>query len=372
MNRVPIVLVGLASVSAFNGGNVPTTPPKAPVYPEVHPAVYNNYKSTTLARCAGEAVSAGNKCFTDVDGNVFRYGCIPDSSIIVTDRCGVGGGCEASDCEGNWKDHGDLDYTCYDDGSNLYSFSCEKEEDDWKPEPVLAVPEAKSCAELGWRLQPGDLSVCGGSKVLYGACASGDFDAAAEICTAAGARLCTAAELGNNEAADTGCKGDCQKVWSADECVMGDGASGHIGRAGSAKCGQNFPDTCTADATNMIVRCCADAGETAAEAAASYPAGYSQAVAMDYKLADGNCGASKPVSQYSCWTTPSGETMRFACSDNSDDDFIYHQFCGSDASCESSSCGGDWTKSEETTQKCYSAQAEGYLYHYACPNVFRT
>ena len=56
---------------------------------------------------------------------------------------------------------------------------------------MLAVPEAKSCAELGWRLQPGDLSVCGGSKVLYGACASGDFDAAAEICTAAGARLCT-------------------------------------------------------------------------------------------------------------------------------------------------------------------------------------
>lgn len=133
--------------------------------------------------------------------------------------------------------------------------------------PIIPVPapsrspnaastglSTSTCDELGWTNAGsyGSSSVCGESKV--GGLCSGTISQseANAFCEAAGARLCTIAELQANEARGTGCKYDVQLVWTADEC-----SEGYYVASGSTRL-ETAP-SCEASATEMYARCCADA-----------------------------------------------------------------------------------------------------------------
>eukprot|EP00951_Prasinocladus_malaysianus_P014453 scaffold109934_cov41-Prasinocladus_malaysianus.AAC.1 len=128
------------------------------------------------------------------------------------------------------------------------------------PSPVLTTQppaqiSSKTCAELGFDNHRGDPNVCGDSKWPGQTTCLSDltWTEADLACTNAGARLCTLAELENEEARGTGCKFDTELVWAKDMCQDG---AGHIkarGREGNrAKC------VTSSDAV-AYVRCCADA-----------------------------------------------------------------------------------------------------------------
>lgn len=376
MMRLTILAIGLVAVCAFNGGNTPSfVDPTEPTLEGVVMANYHEFDRTKKARCAGTPTSDTSACWSDNDGASFRYGCIEGDNRIFTDACGMDGLC--GDCEGNWKWGGEQQDVCYDDGKNLYSFTCgeqaPKEEVEVEEEPGYSRVSAllvSTCAELGWPLQPGDLSVCGYSKLVDNSCLNGkkahtgNFDSAQAMCQALGARLCTVEELNNDETKGTGCKGDCAAVRSSSTCP--NGQPGHMTTAGASKCKNKFPPTCVPDSDTAAVRCCADAVAGSATALAKpYPAGFSPAMASDYKITDGGCGKGASIAKYSCWTAPDGNSMRFACHD--DNDFIFYQSCGTDAKCSPTSCSGDFRKTNEVATQCYTRPEDGYLYHYHCP-----
>merc|ERR1712072_618039 len=133
----------------------------------------------------------------------------------------------------------------------------------------------KSCKELGWfSPYPGRVTsdkVCGASDKIKGGCAgSREYDSAKSICEADGGRLCSMEELEGMATAGTGCGYDEQRVWTGSAC----GAGAYFTMAGQSDLyGAEYPKECTAkDASNVYVRCCADAhddSESQAEATAS-------------------------------------------------------------------------------------------------------
>lgn len=356
--------------------NEPTSKPtRFPTFssvtdPDISVATYSEYSRETRSRCSASAMKS-NQCWTDGEGNSFRYGCRVGDKRVFTDACGSGG-CDAG-CENDWKWAGEQQDTCYDDGQWLYQFMC-SDAFAFKPEPERqepAEPTQASCEKLGWARSLGDPNVCGESNI-NGKCAVGTWQQAEAVCASVNARLCTAAELANDETKGTGCKADCASVWSGDECTLG-GRTGHVYAAGSNKCKDVLPATCSLDNAQQKVRCCSDVldatGEKVVRKASNLPPGLSTAVSTEYKISDGSCGLSQPLRQLPCWTNPrDGSSMRFACSD--DDAFVYHQVC--ENGCNSvDSCTGEWRRTGELTDQCYARRSEGYLYEYVCPEKKR-
>jgi len=116
--------------------------------------------------------------------------------------------------------------------------------------------QVMSCSELGWEDTYGDSNVCAESKI-FGVCFSSvSWEKADQLCTASGARLCTADEVKAEETKETGCKFDDARIWSSDVCT-----GGYVSLAGAAESLGTFPVECSGDAnadTVAAVRCCAD------------------------------------------------------------------------------------------------------------------
>lgn len=360
MKGLTLIISSSMVAHAMDGGNKPATIITESADDTVTVTTYSEYVAGNRARCDGTALRT-KTCWQDEDGTMFRYGCVEDDTKVLTDECDSN--CE--NCAGEWKWAGETSDLCYDDGSVLYSFNCGSDTPA-TPIPMMPVtPSAgggseKSCEDLGWTIQGGSKAVCGYSKVNQGDCGTGSYAEAEAMCASVGARLCSTEELSNDETKGTGCKGDCKRVWASDTC-----ASGHHSLAGASKCAGDYPPECTSDNEELVVRCCADVGGGSASSSSGYPEGFSAAVAKDYRIEDGSCGVSAAIAQYSCWTDPvNKKSYRFACSNS--DSFVYHQECGSDKTCDDSSCSGNWEKMGEVTDQCYSRGAD-YLYHYQCP-----
>jgi len=371
MRSVSALGLCLIAVSAFKPEHkrkeLKQTAPVRPLFPDIVEAKFDEF-ARGQAQCDGVTLGA-KKCWKDSNGESFRFGCKAGDTRIFTDACDDNCG----ECSSQWTWGGEQQDTCYDDGQQLYHFTCEASASSHvsSVEPAAADhhDHHKSCADLGWPLHPGEMNVCGHSQVDNSECPTGpvDFKAAEKMCTDLGARLCTGVELMHDETKGTGCKGDCAAVWSSTSCDA-DGQAGHHTAAGANKCAKKFPETCVADDTTAIVRCCADVRglDGATSPSVSYPQGFSPAISQEFKIEDRKCGKSEPRAEYSCWTDRKQDvSMRFACHD--DDDFAYFQICGSDRTCNPDSCHGEWQKTGEFTNSCYNRASEGYLYQYKCP-----
>ena len=112
---------------------------------------------------------------------------------------------------------------------------------------------ASTCGELGWSNadQFGSKGVCGLSQLNNQCSGQVAWSEAFSYCDAAGARLCTVAELLNDEARSTGCSGDRALVWSSEMC-----SGGYSVAPGSTKIGTS--PSCQDVASAYRVRCCAD------------------------------------------------------------------------------------------------------------------
>jgi hypothetical protein len=112
---------------------------------------------------------------------------------------------------------------------------------------------AVSCAKLGWSTGVGSPTVCGASEVPT---CSGlkTYAQAQSFCEAAGARLCTFTELTGNEAGQTGCSLDAQRVWTSTACGIN---SAMTQAGGSAGLGAVVAQ-CSPRGSTAYVRCCAD------------------------------------------------------------------------------------------------------------------
>ena len=123
----------------------------------------------------------------------------------------------------------------------------------------------KTCADFPTitdaQKQSGSPSVCGISDIPHVGCSAGKtFQEALAICVTAGARLCTLAEVLNNEVRLSGCNNfEAARVWtsSRDECPEGQvKSSGDFNAATSATRAPACTDI--TESFNMAVRCCVD------------------------------------------------------------------------------------------------------------------
>ena len=133
----------------------------------------------------------------------------------------------------------------------------------------------KSCEELGWKFyQPttsssSDKRVCASSFKGSQCRFYNPFAAAVVTCSAAGARLCTAAELHGNVALGSGCALDLFYVWASDGCFLPTGRQGSLAVQGAhlqtlsstSQVNQQLDPVCAPplDHVRAGVRCCADA-----------------------------------------------------------------------------------------------------------------
>ena len=127
------------------------------------------------------------------------------------------------------------------------------------PAPTVFTCSQLTCDELGFPSAAtfGDITVCGETDApsLGGACSGArSWSEASAFCLSAGARLCSAAELENDEARNSGCNYNTEMIWSSTEC---DG--GYKVAHGGSGFG-TVADTCqSTEASDVYVRCCADA-----------------------------------------------------------------------------------------------------------------
>lgn len=331
------------------------TPPSAklPVLPHESSsytiATIRSFDRQWVGRC-GEPAKSVTRCWTDGEGNTFRYGCLEDDLKVYGQSCGLNNTqCDPAKCSGEWTWGGDRIGVCYDNGEELYAYDCGPQK----------VRSAKSCSQLGWPPGPGVAKVCANSKVSNGECSIPKaWQAARDSCASIGARLCTAKEVQNEETRNSGCKNtDCDLMWTNDVCTLPSGQGGHMSMiAGSSRCPSvKFARACQTNITRLVVRCCADAEEIIENP--TLPKGFFGAVAYDYRT--GGC-EGPALAAYSCWSDEEGNNQRMACRE--DDNSVYFQSC-KDSSCRT--CSGNWT-TEERLGVCYSAP-NGYLYKYSCP-----
>lgn len=119
----------------------------------------------------------------------------------------------------------------------------------------------KSCGELGWALPgSGSPTVCAGSDstLLSGCSGMKNFEDAKTHCRKAGARLCSLAEVMNDETKGSGCDYEKQRVWTSTDqgCREGEVYTA----AGSKEFIVKVPDQCTTKTAAVgVARCCADA-----------------------------------------------------------------------------------------------------------------
>ena len=136
------------------------------------------------------------------------------------------------------------------------------------PTSTVALPPssaAKSCAELGWtNIVDG---VCGESDDGLGVggskqCSSDEtYAAAVEICSAAGARICTADEVGTGVTESTGCRFNSKLVWTSTSCGNG--------KVYKSRGKGNGVSKCVAETKTAAVQCCADVSSPLARRASS-------------------------------------------------------------------------------------------------------
>ena len=104
-------------------------------------------------------------------------------------------------------------------------------EDDAGGAATAGCTSARSCAQLGWPLERDndEDAVCAESEMAHAAesCVHADHAAAAGVCAAEGARLCTLEELDAGETHGTGCAFDVARTWtaSAGACAAGQHSS---------------------------------------------------------------------------------------------------------------------------------------------------
>eukprot|EP00035_Acanthoeca_spectabilis_P036435 m.39554 g.39554 ORF g.39554 m.39554 type:complete len:889 (-) comp7974_c0_seq1:216-2882(-) len=106
------------------------------------------------------------------------------------------------------------------------------EADSTGQEPNTAICAEFAAANVNWKIRSASGSgtgqtstlknICAGSKSIDGACFGQSSHAtAAETCTNIGARLCTAEELFNGVAKDTGCQSNSKYHWTSSACAAG-------------------------------------------------------------------------------------------------------------------------------------------------------
>jgi len=118
---------------------------------------------------------------------------------------------------------------------------------------------ALALAHGGWGDSDGSPLVCAESEAGLGGCSGRvPLDRAEHFCEAAGARLCTADELSDNEATGSGCAYDTVRVWSSTVCSGDGGLVGRLTQAGSADYLHTVARTCSAPEDEVAARCCAD------------------------------------------------------------------------------------------------------------------
>ena len=125
------------------------------------------------------------------------------------------------------------------------------------PTSVASCSES-TCSELGWSNGAyfGDASVCGETDLGLGGCSGTlSWGDAKTLCQGAGARLCTADELLDDEAAQTGCNYDGRLIWSSTSC----GAGSYEAAYGGSLSGITTTICTDASSTSTTyARCCAD------------------------------------------------------------------------------------------------------------------
>ena len=124
---------------------------------------------------------------------------------------------------------------------------------------------AKTCESLGWN--PVINGICGASDQGLGTdsgtvcTAQATYQAADLTCAAAGARLCTTAEINSKVTKGTGCNFDVSNVWTSNSC----GLDAYTAANG----GGNGVTVCASSASYRAVRCCADAAAYSSSASMS-------------------------------------------------------------------------------------------------------
>ena len=119
--------------------------------------------------------------------------------------------------------------------------------------PVSVTCSANNCAALtDFKDLYGSDQVCGERDApSLGGCSIKTYASAKSFCEAAGARLCTEAELQADETRATGCGHDFKKNWTQTPCP-----GGHIIEWGAAYSGNST--TCASDTSTHEVSCCGD------------------------------------------------------------------------------------------------------------------
>lgn len=127
---------------------------------------------------------------------------------------------------------------------------------------TFAVISEKSCQELGLNpLNQGGSLVCATSRAetlgLKDCGVRKTWTLAQSACVEIGMRLCTSEELAADEALNTGCALELERVWTRTGC-MDDGETQAVVQAGSSAGLSIYPPNCTRLGAQMGVRCCAD------------------------------------------------------------------------------------------------------------------
>ena len=120
---------------------------------------------------------------------------------------------------------------------------------------TVTVLVRKNCEELGYtKIVNG---ICGESDLgLASGCTDGPLAAAKEVCSAAGARLCTVDEIDSGVTAGTGCNADIKYTWTSTWCGLGpEGGKYYVGMGGG---GVPSDRKCKNPKKSYAVRCCSD------------------------------------------------------------------------------------------------------------------
>ncbi|MCB9787495.1 MAG: putative metal-binding motif-containing protein [Deltaproteobacteria bacterium] len=186
----------------------------------------------------GDACTVGDQCTAGVGGSIAT--CVPGA---------------ARDC-----DDGDActEDSCVPKSGCVHKASMDMCKDASESACMTSVCQptkgsAKTCAALGWPVGQGSPDVCAASEVP--ACSGlKTRQQAKAFCEAGGARLCTWTELSNDEAFQSGCSYDTERVWSSTAC----GTNSSLTQGGATTGLGSVPRQCTPDAALAFVRCCAD------------------------------------------------------------------------------------------------------------------
>ena len=122
------------------------------------------------------------------------------------------------------------------------------------PTPAIST---RSCGELNLTESGktfGSESVCAGSEFGGSCFPAVSWAEADQICTSAGARLCSAAELQTDEARGSGCGLDGYWSWSSHPCGGGSSGAGHVVAMGSTRQSIRPRRTISANLTTNVAR----------------------------------------------------------------------------------------------------------------------